>query len=94
MLVPKASHQMIVDHADGLHVRVHDRAADKLEAALLEVFAEGVGFLGSCRQVLHTREPILNRLAAHETPNVLVKRAKFFLNVKKLLGIRDCSRDL
>ncbi len=33
--VPKAIHQVIVDHADGLHVGIADRAADKLEAAFL-----------------------------------------------------------
>jgi hypothetical protein len=30
---------MIVHHADGLHVGVHNRAADELEAASLQVFA-------------------------------------------------------
>ena len=44
-LVPKASHQVVVHHADGLHVGVDDRAADELEAALFEVLAQGVGFL-------------------------------------------------
>jgi hypothetical protein len=33
---------MIVDHADGLHVSIHDRAANELEAAMFKVFAEGV----------------------------------------------------
>ncbi len=31
---------MVVDHAGRLHVCVEDRAADELEAALLQVFDE------------------------------------------------------
>ena len=54
-LVPKARHQVVVDHADGLHVGVDDRAADELEAALLEVFAQRVGFLRRRRQMSFMR---------------------------------------
>lgn len=85
---------MIVNHPDGLHVGIHDRAADKFEAALLEVFAEGVGFLGRGRQVLHAGEAILDGPAADETPYVFVERAEFFLHFEKLLGIRDRGRNL
>jgi hypothetical protein len=35
---------MVVDHADRLHVGVDNRAADELETALLEIFAERVRF--------------------------------------------------
>ena len=41
--MPEAIHQVIVYHADGLHVGVHDRAADEFEAAVFKVFAKGVG---------------------------------------------------
>jgi hypothetical protein len=41
--MPEAAHQMVVDHAGGLHVGVDDGATDKFEPALLEVFADGVG---------------------------------------------------
>ena len=41
-LVSEATHEVIVDHARGLHVRVHDRRADELEAALLQVLAERI----------------------------------------------------
>ena len=90
--MPKARDQMVVDHPDGLHVCVHNRAADELESALLEVFAERVGFLGRGWQMFHARQPILDWPAADETPNVFVKRAEFLLDVEELLGIRDCSR--
>ena len=92
--MPEARHQMIVDHADGLHMRVDDRAADEFEAALLEVFAQGVGFFGSGRQIFHARKTILDRQAADETPNVFVECAEFFPHVEKVLSIRDRRRDL
>jgi hypothetical protein len=40
--VAEAPDQMVVDHAGSLHVRVNNGRAYKLEAALLEVFAETV----------------------------------------------------
>ena len=48
---PKTIYDMIVDHARGLHVRVADRRADKLESALLQVFAQGIR-LGAGRPVI------------------------------------------
>jgi hypothetical protein len=44
LAVAEAADQVIVHHADGLHVRVDDRRADEGEAALLEILAERVGF--------------------------------------------------
>lgn len=41
--MPEATHQVIVYHADGLHVGVHDSATDEFEAAMFKVFAESVG---------------------------------------------------
>ena len=43
-LVAEAAHDVIVDEAGRLHVRVHDGAADEFETALFEVLAHGVGF--------------------------------------------------
>jgi len=42
--VSRTRHQMIVDHAGGLHQRVADGRADELESALNQVAAHGVGF--------------------------------------------------
>src|SRR3989442_1895518 len=39
----KTSYHVVVHHAGRLHVRVADRGADELEAALLQVFGQGVG---------------------------------------------------
>lgn len=45
--VARAVDEVIVDHSSGLHVGIHDGGADELEAALAEVFAEGVGDVGA-----------------------------------------------
>ena len=43
MHVAEAGGEVVVDHAGGLHVGVDDGGADEVEAAVFEVFAEGVG---------------------------------------------------
>ncbi len=43
-LVAKAGHHMIIDEARCLHVRVHDGAANKLEATLFHILAHRIGF--------------------------------------------------
>ena len=42
--LPKTIDDVVVDHPRGLHVRVADRRADELEAALLQVFAQLIRF--------------------------------------------------
>ena len=88
-LVPEARHQVVVHHADGLHVGVHDRAADELEAALLEILAERVGFFRGRGQLLHAVEAVLNRPAIDEAPDVFVERAELFLHIEKQAGVGD-----
>ena len=39
LIVAKAGHDMIVDHADRLHHRITDRRANKLESPFEQVFA-------------------------------------------------------
>lgn len=85
---------MIVHHADGLHVGVHDRTADELEAALFEVLAQCIRLLRCGGQVFHACNAILNRPPADEAPNVLVKSAELFLNFEKATGIVDGGCDL
>src|SRR3954468_7435250 len=90
----EARHKMIIHHAHGLHVRVNNRAPDKLKTPLLEVFAQGIGFLRCRRQLLHAGDAVLNRPAIHNSPNVIIKASKFLLNSKKTLGVRNRRLDL
>lgn len=43
-LVAEAAGEVVVDHADALHVGVDDGGADELESPLLEVSAGDFGF--------------------------------------------------
>ena len=40
--VPKATHQVVIHHAYGLHVGVTDRGAHEREAALFQIPGQGV----------------------------------------------------
>ena len=42
LLVSEAAHEVIVDHADGLHERIAYRRADEFEPAAKQVFAHGL----------------------------------------------------
>src|SRR5438874_5985023 len=43
LAIPEAIDQVVVDHADRLHMRVDDCGTDEAESAALEVLAEGIG---------------------------------------------------
>jgi hypothetical protein len=42
--ISEAADEVVVHHADRLHVRIHDGRTDEAESALLEILAERVGF--------------------------------------------------
>ena len=68
--VAEARHEVIVDHARGLHERVADRRAHEAEAALLERLGHRVRCGRARRNGASTAPPIDRRLAADETPDV------------------------
>ncbi len=70
---------MVVDHADGLHVGVHDGGADEVEAALLEVFAEGVGDGGAGGDLFQRGAAVLEGFAVDEGPLVVAEAAELVL---------------
>ena len=80
---------MIVHHPSGLHVSVDDRAADELESAFLQVFAQCVGFLAGCRDLPGRLPFVLFWLAIDELPNVFIKATELVLNFQELFCIGD-----
>src|SRR5262245_5478874 len=76
----EAGLRVVVGHADRLHVGVHDRRADELEAALQQVLAQRVR-LRRLRGDLASLED--DRLAADEAPDVGVEAAEFLLHGEK-----------
>src|SRR6267378_798989 len=87
--VAETRNQVIVDHARGLHEGVANGRADEAETALLQIFAEDVGFGGLCREAFVGFPGVLFGLTADEAPNVSVKRAEFFLNFQEGAGVAD-----
>ena len=77
----KAGQEVIVDHAGSLHVGVANRRADELEAALLEILAQGVGLGAGGWVVCQIFEAVHDRLAVDEAPDVSIETAKLCLNV-------------
>src|SRR5258708_35357854 len=79
LAITKAIDQVIVYHSNRLHVRINDRRAYETESALLEVFAECIGF-GRGRGNLPRRlPPVELRPPTDKTPAIGVKIPEFFL---------------
>ena len=72
--------QVIVDHADRLHVRVDHCRSDEAEAAALEIAAECVRVSGRCGNLAQRAPAILPRPAIDKLPAIRVEASKFFLH--------------
>ena len=70
VLVAKAANNVIVDEACRLHVCVHNRAADKSEATLFQVFTKRIRFARRGRNIGNLLETVLQRLAVDEVPQL------------------------
>src|SRR5215831_10383248 len=81
--VPEAIDDVIVDHADSLHVRIDSRGAHETEAAKLEVFAERIGLRRGCWYLAHGFPLILPRPAFYKSPAVCIETSELFLNCEK-----------
>src|SRR5689334_13136899 len=91
--VAEAGNEVIVDHNRGLHDRVANRGTYKAEAALLQVFAHGVGLFCFCRDLLVELPEVLNRPSADETPKVGIETAEFLLDLEKNLSVGNRGSD-
>ena len=71
---------MVIDQTNGLHMGIHDRAADEFETALLQVLAQRVGGGGRGRKIFQLAPPILDRSPLDELPDVIVETPERFLD--------------
>ena len=72
---------MVVHHTGGLHVRIHDGAADKFETPLFQIFAQGLGLYRGGRKIGHRFPAVLNGFAANESPDVGIEAAELLLDL-------------
>src|SRR5262245_7882292 len=93
-LPAKAAHLMIVHHADRLHEGIHDRRADELETALLQVLRQRVGYFGTRRDVAPSAPATLDRLAVDEGPKIARKAAELLPQRDEGARVDDCCIDL
>src|SRR5260370_1355118 len=68
--IAEAAGQVIVDHADRLHVRIDDRRADEAEPSALQIPAERVRFRRGGRDLPHHLPAIPLRTPADELPAI------------------------
>ncbi len=85
---------MVVHHANRLHVGINNGAAHELETPLLQIVAQGVGFRGGGRDVLHDLAAVPQGLAAYKPPNICIEAAKLLLDGQECLGVAHGGTDL
>lgn len=69
-VMAETMHEMVVDHADGLHMGIHDGAAHKLESALLEVVTQRIRFRCCGGEIFQPAPSILNGPPVDKTPDI------------------------
>src|SRR2546426_1105678 len=80
----KTSYHVIIHHPRSLHVRVADRGADELEAALLQVFGQGVGLRRGRPDGFSSQSiGIAHCPVSREAPDVPIETAVLLLHVEK-----------
>src|SRR5208283_4507460 len=90
----RTPHDMIVHQSRCLHESIHDGRADEAESSLLQILAQRARFFRFGWEILAVSYTVVERLAADETPDVLVERTKLFLNLQKSLRIAHGRFDL
>ncbi len=90
----EAAHDVVIDHADGLHVCVDDGGPDESEATALQVGAEGVGVVRRRRDVREPSAAILSRPPVDETPSVGRETPELVLHAQEGAGVPDRGFDL
>src|SRR5438552_807276 len=75
LAVAEAVHDMIIDHADRLHMGVQDGGAKKLKTPLFEIFGPGDGLIGERRVVLEGPQRVAQWFSSHPLPHISGKRS-------------------
>ena len=81
--VTEAVRRVVVDHARGLHVGIHDGRTDEGEAAFLHVLAQSVRNLAGCGHVAHRPPAVLHGCMFDKAPDVVGETAYLFLDGEK-----------
>jgi hypothetical protein len=85
---------VIVYQTDSLHEGVTDCRSHELEASLLQVAAQGIGFCGMRGDLVGRSPTIYSGSASNKSPDVLVKAPNFPLNSEKGFCVTHRTADL
>src|SRR5713101_6004011 len=85
--------EVIVQHANGLHMRIYNGGTDEAESPALEILAERVGLGGRRRNLPHLLPSIDLGASIDEPPAIGVKTSELFLNCQKLTRVTDGGFD-
>src|SRR5207247_7738733 len=89
LTLAETTHDVVIDHADGLHVRVDDGGTDESEATAYQVLTEGVGLVGLRWDVLDRSRAILSRAPVDETPLISGETPELVLHAQEGAGVLD-----
>src|SRR5438132_4478119 len=94
LTLAETARDVVIDHADGLHVRVDDGGTDQPEATAFQVLAEGVGLLALRRDVLDRSGTILLRSPVDKTPLIGGETPELVPHAQEGPGVLDRRFDL
>src|SRR5436309_3100735 len=94
LTLAEAAHEVVIDHADGLHVRVDDGGPHEPEATAFQVLAEGIGLVGLRRDVLDGSGAILSRPPVDEAPLIGGETPELVPHAQEGPGVLDRRFDL
>src|SRR4029453_14951562 len=86
--------QVVVHHADGLHVRVDHRRPDEAEATALEIATESVRLGGRCGNFAQRPPAVLPWPTVDKLPTVRVEASEFLLHGQKRSCVPHRGSDL
>lgn len=66
----KTIERVVIHHADGLHVGIHNRWTEKFETALFQIFGPGIGFRDRDGIIFHCLDFVLDWFFVHPRPHV------------------------
>src|SRR5207244_3711045 len=89
LTLAETAHDVVIDHADGLHVRVDDGGTDESEATAFQVLAEGVGLVRPRWDVFELSGAILSRPPVDETPLISGEAPELVLHLQEGPGVLD-----
>jgi len=81
--IAKATGQMVIHHPHRLHKGITDGGAAKAEAALLHVFADGIGKPCAGWNMLQVFPFVVNGLVIGKAPDIAVEAAEFLLHLQE-----------